>query len=353
MEVHVRNLSLLLLCSVFLLLACGKSDKGSSGPSFSSLQLMDAQSETRFDSLPLEGEVDLANKFWSGDHWPLNKGGINRRWSGADEGFDLVSPTKEEVGQLSAEEIARLSPAEKYDLLMGKYDYPLKTEVAGRANRSALDWEGLGNGWALASVGHAEPAPKTLANPDGISVQFGSSDIKALLTYFYAMNYNAPSQQLGLRCFERMGWNDNKFECKDDLDAGSFHVVLSNRIGVNKQSIFADLDRYDEVWNHPIVGYKSEIEEAKPDANTPAGVARVVYAKTTISYVNKNRAHSWDPIGARAVATRLYTYHLYLNGEGLVVGGRWKSSDRPDFLWSMGTTDSFSGYLQGLDMLLQ
>jgi hypothetical protein len=45
---------------------------------------------------------------------------------------------------------------------------------------------GLCHGWAPASITYAEPKPITVTNADGITIPFGSSDIKAQLTYFAA-----------------------------------------------------------------------------------------------------------------------------------------------------------------------
>ena len=44
-------------------------------------------------------------------------------------------------------------------------------------------WQVYCHGWTAASIAFEEPAPILVTNPDGLRIPFGSSDIKALLTY--------------------------------------------------------------------------------------------------------------------------------------------------------------------------
>lgn len=85
---------------------------------------------------------------------------------------------------MTSTDIARLSPAEKFDFLNGPYYYPLKAEVEKLAAYDAESWEGICHGRAPASMNHNEPRPKILRNPDGIKIYFGSADIKAILSYY-------------------------------------------------------------------------------------------------------------------------------------------------------------------------
>ena len=47
-------------------------------------------------------------------------------------------------------------------------------------------WAGYCHGWAPAANRFEEPLPVTVRNADGVEIPFGSSDVKALLTYFEA-----------------------------------------------------------------------------------------------------------------------------------------------------------------------
>ena len=84
------------------------------------------------------------------------------------------------------ESIALLSPAEKYDILVGIYDFPLNNRAKAEGSVHEPSWSGYCHGWAPAAHRFEEPEPVTLVNDDGVEVRFGSSDIKALMTYFEA-----------------------------------------------------------------------------------------------------------------------------------------------------------------------
>ena len=324
----------------------------------SSTRLMDVTDEKNFYKLPLKAEIKNGQKFWSGDYWALNLGNINYRWnSPLRESFDYSSPTRDELIFMLPAQIAELAPSEKYDLLLGRYDYPLKKEVYTHANRRAADWEGICNGWSPASMNHNEPKPKVLKNPDGISIPFGSSDIKALVSYYYAYIHQVQdTQQIGRRCPRGSRWFNWDRDCKNDLDAGSFHVVLTNKAGKRNQSFMVDIERYKEVWNHPVVGYETTIlGEREPERDEMEEARKVIKVQTKVRYVNGSRENTWTPVRGtphQRTTTRNYSYNLFLNERDEIIGGEWKSGDRPDFLWTMGAAPKFQGLLKGLEKLL-
>ena len=346
-----------LLSLSMTLVACGPAPDM---PQYKSatIELLDSKDEKVFYLLPLKGEVRNGEKYWSGDYWALNKGNINLRWNSlTQEGWDYVSPTRDELLFMLPEQIAELSPTEKFDLFLGRYDYPLKEEVYTYANRFAQDWEGICNGWAPASMNHNEPTPKTVTNPDGIVIPFGSSDIKALLSYYYAFLHKVENtQQMGRRCPRGSGWFNWNRDCKNDLNAGSWHVVMANNVGRKNQSFMVDIERYKEVWNHPIVGYVSRVEgELEIDRDAVEGTAKAIKVRTKVSYVNESERNTWEPVRNTAeqkLIIRDYSYVLYLDVKNEIIGGRWLSDDRPDFLWMMGPAPQFKGLLDGLKKLL-
>ncbi len=295
--------------------------------------------ETHFESLPLEGKAAGKNKFWSGDYWPFNVGSINYRWnSPGREGFNLNSPKKHELLGMDLHELEKLSPSEKFDLLNGHYNYPLKNEVEKVAHKEALDWEGICHGWAAASINHNEPKGKVLMNPDGFKIPFGSSDIKALLSYYYAYYHQVDNTfQMGIRC-NRAGRHERNNYCQKDLNAGSFHIVLGNKIGKRKQGLLADLDRFREVWNHPVQSYVTKvIKTIKPGSKATKGTVQVIVVKSDLTYISESN-NFWEPvIGTQNQITQVknYLYELDLDADGNIIGGEWLSSERPDFLWLM------------------
>ena len=310
----------------------------------------------KFSELPLKGTATFKNKFWSGDYWAMNKGSINYRWYAKRKvGFNLLSPNKEAAKRMTIPELAELSPSEKYDLFTGRYDYPLKNEVSRIADPRAESWEGICHGFSPASMNHSEPTPKLLRNPDGIEIPFGSTDIKALISFYYAFGFNAPdTYQVGRRCFQNNSRNGNP-DCEQDLNAGAFHVIIANKLGILGTGFVADFQRYKEVWNHPVSGFSSQvISEYAPGRNAASGTMKVIQIKTVLTYVDEN-GHNWQPvIGTTKQLSKTieYRYEVELDRNGLIIGGEWLSKQRPDFLWAMKPPRKFEGLMWRLGELL-
>lgn len=307
--------------------------------------LLDTTMSLNFDYLPLEGELLSQGKFWSGDSWRLDRGAINIRWNSTEqEGFNYFSPTFREAFTYPKHLMERLSPAEKYDLYMGRYDYPLRWEVDSAARSGTEAWEGLCHGWAGATINHPEPSPKIMVNPDGVEIPFGASDIKALLSWAYSKALIKENESLGKRCDEEDSFHDN---CDDDLSALSFHVVLANKIGLRSQAVIADVDRYKEVWNHPILSYKSTVELER---KTTKG--RIVVISTQMTYLDVVEKNSWEKHPPVKSKMRV-RYSLTIDKEGNIIKGSWLSRERPDFLWTIQEIENFDGYLSGIKDLLK
>lgn len=316
-------------------------------------RIMNPNFEKKFSKLPLEGEVSSKTRYWSSDYWPLNKGNINIRWYSQNPvGFNLTSPTKEEALKMSQEELKALAPSEKFDLLRGSYDYPLRKEVERRSSPRRRDWEGICHGWAMAALNHAEPVPRVLRNPDGLQVPFGSSDIKALLSYYYAYKFDPrTTHQMGKRC------NGRRNCYREDLNAGAFHVVLANRIGLEGLGFIADIEHRNEVWNQVVTDYSSEVieKDLKPLKDSAKGTKRVVRLKTKMRVAFNIKANSWDLANGTPLQTFKdldYEYDLDLGSEDKIIGGKWRSKVRPDFLWLVENDSPFGGDFGPLNRLL-
>lgn len=340
---------------ILIMTGCGKPIKDFKDNSYemNSLQqgvseelLLDTRMSFNFNYLPLEGKISNAQGFWSGDSWRLQKGAINFRWNSTNpSGFNLRSPTMREAYTYPYELLLRLSPAEKYDLYMGRYDYPLKREVDFLARSASETWEGICHGWAGATINHPEPDPKTVTNPDGIEIPFGSSDIKALLSFAYAKLLVRDEDVLGKRCEQKSLMDEDK--CDDDLSPLSFHVVLANQLGLRGKTIIADIDRYKEVWNHPIVSFKSSVEDIK---NVPEGKKTVI--KTKLKYIDVSEKNSWEKHPA-LYGHMTVKYELIIDRMGNIQSGKWLSKERPDFLWTIRRATQFDDYLNGIFRLIK
>lgn len=325
---------------------------------YSRPSIMEANFTHSFNALPLAGSVELGPKAWSSDYWPTFKGGINVRWNAkGTPGFNLESPTKDMAKAMGTAELAQLSPSEKFDLLNGNYDFPLKAEVAAKVFPDAPDWSGICHGWAPAAIHHNEPTPKVLANPDGVLIPFGSSDIKALLSYYYATRHEATTnRQVGRRCNNGRLLSGTR-TCSEDLNAGAFHIIIGNMLGIKKQGFVADIDRLKEVWNQPATGYSSVVlqDNIAPSRKAAAGTVKEMKIETKFYYVDESDVNTMEiAYGTpnQIISFLNLVYNIEINAKGEIIGGTWVSKIRPDFLWNKPKIDQFKGLFVRLPELL-
>ena len=284
--------------------------------------------EYTFTELPLAGR--LSKIPWSGDYWAKNKGGIAYRWQ-TEEKHDYTKLSKEEVQYSSTEEIALLSPTEKYDLYVGNYDYSLTHRVLAESGRNEPGWSGFCHGWSPASNRFEEPSPITVYNPDGVEIPFGSSDIKALLTYFEAEvvrssfvghDWSATTYTIGSLC--RSG------EIMDpgcyDTNPAAFHIVLANRIGMMDEGFNMDVDKGYEKWNQPVHSYRSTILTTRPPTSFSDEDTVVEYIMETEVHWTVEIHPMWEPIlhtEHQKSQSKTYTYSVEVDKDGTVIGGQW------------------------------
>lgn len=323
---------------------------------------------TNFKQLPLNGG-QLDDRYgWSETYWPSNVGGIAYRWSHPNpQPFKYRLHTKAELQQMSSEQLSQLSPAEMYDIAMGDYSYTLTKKTLSRFSKNDLWWEGICHGWAQAATNYPEPAKVIVSNPDGIRITFGSSDVKGLLAMHEAYNYGGAFSFTGKRCKvsgKVEGEGDNRDanpnppseelantpDCKD-VNAGAFHVVLTNMLGIHGRGFVADIDRYNDVWNQPVTSYTSQNvgEEVVTSSDSAMGIVRKVRVQTKMTYGEELKFYTPE-LGATGVRNfvskepvtgtvhqefrmKPYEYILELDGSGRIIGGTWVSETRPDFLW--------------------
>lgn len=319
--------------------------------------------------LPLDAKIQDDRFGWSDSYWPSNLGGIAYRWSSLDPmPFKYKFYSKSELSNMNEAQLGELSPAELYDISQGDYSYTLTKKVLKTYNPKDLWWEGICHGWALAATNYAEPDKVILTNKDGINVPFGASDVKALLSMHDAYNSKGYYVRVGKRCSVRGKVEGEAYpqdgvvppvskrdaerdECRD-VNAGTFHLILTNMIGINASGFVADVDRYGDVWNQPITSYTSEVhEELKvTPSDIRSGIAKKIRVTTTMVYGDELEFYSEesekegvlgfvskDPVTGtdrQTFSERNYEYVLELNASGRIIGGEWISESRPDMLWT-------------------
>lgn len=295
--------------------------------------------ELTLSSLPLKGEVSDRRLAWPGFHWNNNQGGIANRWSAAQSNnFTYRSPTLTQLQNMEQAQIDELSPAEKFDILLRDYRYTTVARVRSRLSPNENPWHGICHGYTAAALHHPEPQSVTVTNDDGIELKFYSADLTALLAYYYGKVASSPTSFVGKRCYvspEDAGDRRNADVCWD-VNAGAFHVVVTNQLGLKGQSFIADVSRFREVWNHVAVSYEADvIATSEPlDSSAPQTMSRVL-VDMRVRYAGAIAPKFEAVIGtsnAEYLDSR-YQYWLDLNAKGQILGGEWYDGAQPDFLW--------------------
>jgi len=298
--------------------------------------------------------------------------------------FDIERPKNlNDVRKMSKDQIDKLSPTEKYDIFKalktGKSnDFRLTDEVLGVTGPNKAYWEGICNGWSSAAIEYYEPQVQTYSK-NGISVTFGSSDMKALLSYYhFAITKNKltskknKTNRIGERCkteFPAEAWfikdgkeyyktiEKNKVVVKPvpseciDTNPGAFHIALANKIAIEKESFVAEVVRDNEIWNQPVYGYSSEIlsESTSNLVNPTKKTRKQVHVKTRMNYANDGGRMFWEQDDPEEEfyawweptngtpnyrgAHKDFEYILDVDKNGNIIGGHWLSYERPDFIW--------------------
>jgi hypothetical protein len=324
--------------------------------------LLDSSFNHHFDALPLKGQLQEEKEPWSDSTWPNFKGGISAApFSENTPPFQPVLLTRDELFQntwgkdrgeksgqrLTEKDLRAISPAEKFDLYRGRYDYPLTRLVLKSTSPQQPKWTGLSHGWAAASINHAEPARISVANADGVLLPFTSSDVKGLMSYYYGTYaYNKRQvKQLGERCkIGLLGLG----KCSQDVNAGALHIVLANQIGLKERGFIVDRALSGEILNQPVVAYDSEILDRRTalrDSKNDAGQKMAKRSSSevllrTVIYLAAPIEPTLDAVigtSRQKLQTLTYLYWLELDENQKIIGGRYENESElpPDFLWTV------------------
>jgi hypothetical protein len=349
------------LVGVFFLNSCGEKSKSGDGADehaawnrINDPAFLNKNYIRTFASLPTFGKLPVEP--WSDTYWPTKEGGIFARWYGSQPAkpFTYLPPTREQVMAMSRAEIERLSPAEKYDLYVGNYNYPLVSRERKRTKPSAPRWWGICHGWAPAALHFTEPKPVTVVGANGVEIPFWSSDIKALLSYYQGEIARPRSVQLGGRCDIDLLRNPRSVfapECRD-TNAGAFHLVVTNQLGLLKQGFIMDATRDLQVWNQPVFAFRSNVKGTHaPSRGSSRGTVKEVEIETRLYFTVEGAPQALPRVANRnnLLSFKDYFYRVELDRDGRIIGGAWKSilADRPDFLWLEAKAE-FAGYFSRL-----
>lgn len=289
--------------------------------------------------LPLMKTVSPQKMPWTSGYWPDYKAGVASHWASKQSlDFEYTPPSFERLQKMILSERNKLSPAEKWDILHSNYNYPTVASERGRTRADQVKWAGLCHGWALAATQFEEPQSYHVTNNDGIELDFYSLDIKALLSLAIAPQANQDSVLLGTRC-NRSGKQMTNLVTPScmGVNAGTFHVVLANTIGLKDQAFVTNISRDQEVWNHPIYGYETRIlSQMTPSRRASPYAVREVRVETLFYLVNlQDPLHIESVVGTinNPLNMKRYLYWLELDANDNIIGGSWETFYNPGFVW--------------------
>jgi len=319
--------------------------------------------EYKLADLPTEGEAEVVP--WAGSYWPTYRDSINFRWDGSQG--DTPGP--------------HASPAEKFAQAFGRdklvdnvskqfgidsrsksctqasdcgEDEGVCSKRPGEAEGRCVEtWFGICHAWAPAAIDIPEPKNPVTYN----GVTFKVNDIKALVSLSYT--HAVQTQFLSGRCnekgvdleYDEYGRPTNR-ECMN-TNPGTFHVVATNILGVQKKSFIEDKTFDYQVWNQPVRGYKVLKNEAvtAEQANTliTASGTDYLFNDDAVSFRHMKMQFRYIVEPAQHISGNLsgvidnytgqdtYEYILELDADGKIIGGEWLGASKqnhPDFLWT-------------------
>ncbi len=328
--------------------------------------LLSSRPVTGLDQIQAQGlNFKLTKKsLWSGSYWPFYQGSLGSRYR--DPSFRAVMNKTYKFEEYVNLRTARvnpndLSPAEKYDLLLGD-SLGTFTETQwknGADNRSLSGsvptWRGICDGWAAASMTWNRPTKSvTLLSVNGLPITFFPEDIKALGSQLHAKGEKRVTF-LGKRCNGTTGWLTGA--C-GGLNPAALHLALINSVGVEGSSFILDISPGKEVWNYPVQEYSlsysnpltgaaaSDWKSARVElvgnerdlrANKRAeGTRWIVAVKAKVKFMDMRDGgtNSFDSAEFDKILEKEWSYDLEIDHRGQVIGGEWISKARPDFMWA-------------------
>ena len=284
---------------------------------------------------------------WSGDYWALYAGALAFRYGDTEfpgsswhEVAAYFAEEKVNVKSMTEEALNKLSPAEKYDIIVGDKNFsltasqvklaqPYAYESSGHHSRGVLEkdvekWMGLCHGWAVASYMSKRPLKSVRAKaPNEKWITFYPDDIKALSTLKWADGktveikkrrdgtkaWQLASNFIGGRCNQNFAegnipideesgavLSDNCF----DTNPSAWHKSVVNQVGIMKEPFIMDATFDYEVWNQPVLSYHySYFNPITEEITESLESARVLMNNAVFERKDKFRKHrerraSWE-----------------------------------------------------------
>ncbi|MCB1750617.1 MAG: hypothetical protein KDI74_02770 [Gammaproteobacteria bacterium] len=338
--------------------------------------------EIRINNLPQNGQSRYIP--WAGPCWETFRDSINTRWAGTSSDSAAtkygvafgVSGVADAVSENYG--IDRYKSSRTNCTQNSECDSSLGEACAKRTAQSAgvciPTWWGICHAWAPVSIDLPEPKIPVEYN----AVRFQVSDIKALLSVSYT---RASARIAGERCDEDAPALDDhgrpeSSECRS-TNAGTWHVILSNIVGLDGKSFIMDQRRDGRRSSYPIWRYRTtRLEQVTlQDAmrlvadDLPGTAARYLFNATAVSFYHVETAVDYivpSPPGRDGflggvidefTRTTTLDYILEVDADDRIIGGEYigtSKTSHPDFLWKAtgrGNADAAGGRIRADDVM--
>jgi hypothetical protein len=314
-------------------------------------------------------QAQLLVQPWSGWYWPLSQGGLAYRYTDPKfpNGAEWSTISSYSMNTMGSVPVSELSPAEKYDLLVGDPNFTLSKKMLSLTNLqvgsgSIPTWLGYCGGWAHAAMNVPKPLHSVIVTAwdNRTQIEFRPTDIEALATLLWA-NGTFPYRMAGRLCQQpriERGANGRATDpdCQDNNPA-TWHLSVVNQIGFSHRGLVIDAEPSAQIWNHPVFSYSyryfnpatelpvASLEEAKVNladfAKDRFSAFRGRNAKsvvgiemqTSFTFFKTPDQLLAQPSGGNETRTALYRYDLELDASEQIVGGEWYSFLHPDVIW--------------------
>ncbi len=309
-------------------------------------------------NLPVKGES--ATPPIPADYWPTHKDSLNYRWNGDDlspaekveKAFGLADWTRYISANFGIKSQTFYPCASTSDC--AKHDDDGSECVRPRGTPASVEgscvptWWGICHGWA--PYAFSEPDAKQPVVKNGVT--FYPGDLNGLMSLMYSEGL--ATRRLSSRCNTEDPTVDANGRVIDsacrDMNAGAWHVLVTNKLGLQQQSFVYDRTYDLEVWNQPVRGFAITNLEggklrsiAKADARAKVSPAynpdadELYYVEMDFDYITEapaDRTSNVPDVDLFTVTER-FAYVLEVKA-GKIVGGEWAGSSRtlhPDFAW--------------------
>lgn len=326
-----------------------------SGLSYSKSLEIVHQRASKFDPENTGYKVDENTAAFLNNYNPLTRGGADANWVSHDYGpshylndkffkdgeyktSKLLSPAeiKANVEAMTPEELNSLPAIRKYDLMNGDFSmsatkYEIRVRGSER-NPKPQGWEGFCNSMRFTGATCAEPTkvvtrkiPRT-----NLEIEFEPYDIKTILAAHYDL----------VSLYARMGDINRGARDSDPPNAGAFHIMLQSYKIIKEEhselpftAVF-DVEPNAELWNEALQNWASDYTLAtkltqaqRRDWDAPTGATKFVDVNTSVDLTAEagvvNSASRQRTVNGEGLNTESYSYRLYLDRSGTIVGGDW------------------------------